>query len=202
MLAVKDVFSGRRGEVLQSKALGFLTEPDDKNVLRAILLEIYANDENIMLVPTLLAYNDQQQYCDFIRTQQQFLASTTIARIRGMTRVEAHTIQSDLLKLDHVHYFDETALTEKHGHWNLVIDQDITEDQRMAIDNILDGCPHDQTSTFPRGPARIATPSETIPPRYLSNLRTHLPPPPRPNAWNNPLLPAPALNQPPQMTPT
>ena len=32
MLAVKDVFSGRRGEVIRSKALGFLTEPADKNV--------------------------------------------------------------------------------------------------------------------------------------------------------------------------
>ena len=135
--------------MIRSKALGFLTEPADKNVLRAILLEIYAKDENVMLVLTLLAYNDQQQYSDFIRTQQQFLASTTIARIRGMTRVEASTIQSDLLKLNHVHYFDETAVTTKHGHWNLVIDKDLTNDQRTDIDNIIAGCPRDSHSTFP-----------------------------------------------------
>ena len=112
-----------------------------------------------------------------------------------MTRAEARIIQSDLLKLDHVHYFDETALTDKHGHWNTVIDQDITEAQRKEIDNLLAQCPRDPTSIFPRGPVRISTASETIPTRHLSNLRTHLPPQPRPNAWNIPLLPAPPLNE-------
>ena len=116
-----------------------------------------------------------------------------------MTRDEARIIQPDLLKLDHVHYFDETALTDKHGHWNIVIDQDSTEAQRTDIDHLLAQCPRDSTSSFPRGPVRISPASETIPTRHLTNLRTHIPPPTRPNAWTNPLLPAPPLNQ---MTPT
>ena len=36
----------------------------------------------------------------------------------------------------------------------------------------------------------------------MSNLRTHLPPPPQPNARNNPLVSAPHLNQSPQLNPT
>ena len=151
--------------------------PEDKNVLRVILLNIYDNDESVMLVPTLLAYNDQQHYSDLIKTQQQFLANTNIARICGMTHVEASTIQHDLLQLDHVHYLDQTPVTLKHGHWNLVIDHDLTFDQRKEIDNIIERCPRDSTSKFQRGPAQIVPPIETLPQSYLSNLRTQLPPP-------------------------
>ena len=112
-----------------------------------------------------------------------------------MTRQEAYDIQSDILKIDHVHYFDETDLTDKHGHYNIVIDHDINEAQRTEIDNLLIQCKRDPASSFPRGPVRISPASDTIPTRHMTKLRTHIPPPSRPNAWNNPLLPAPPLNQ-------
>ena len=169
LVVIDNPFIGNGHNRITTKAVSLMIKSTHRLFLQSLVTQPeFTLQKDYWFIPYKLSEN-KQEYRELINGQENYLATTRVINIAGITRRNMTTIQDELLAVSGVYDLWATPEIERLGLWAITVEANISNFTLNNIDTIVSQAPRDQK--FAHAPRRTRnSTSRLFNDQYVANV--------------------------------